>query len=233
MSSSGDNTGKSGQLDQRTDGQPAWAERDTAYTAFMPHYHASPHRGQSAWRWPFLESDRLIVRQPTVGDMASLHHALNTPGVREYFERYRVGEFHVTEQYFYSFLIGQYQQQTGLYPVIIDRSEEHHVLGVVGLTKFDWENSCCEIGVWVRSDYWGKGIAGEACSLVMSFGFGALNMERIQMLIEAGNTRSVKVFEKLGAVSEGVLRNRIRRKSGHKDMRCMSILSDEFGPRAY
>jgi [ribosomal protein S5]-alanine N-acetyltransferase len=189
-------------------------------------------RGDFYWRWPNLQGRRLLLRPPSVTDLPALHEALNTPGVAEYFRE----EGHLTwaesEQYLHNVLLGSFHEQQGLYPVITDRLNGL-LLGVVGLSQLDFENRHGELGIWVRGDAWGGGICAEAAGLLLSFAFGALGMERVEMLIEEDNHQSVQAFAKLGVRREGLLRNRLYRAGRFRDVAIFSLLSSEWPGRAY
>jgi RimJ/RimL family protein N-acetyltransferase len=55
----------------------------------------------------------------------------------------------------------------------------------------------------------GEGIAAAAARRLAEWGFGALKLLRIEILVATDNARSLRAAEKAGAKREGVLRNRI------------------------
>jgi RimJ/RimL family protein N-acetyltransferase len=55
----------------------------------------------------------------------------------------------------------------------------------------------------------GQGVAPAATILLAKWGFEALKLMRIEILVATGNARSLRVAEKVGAKREGILRNRI------------------------
>jgi ribosomal-protein-alanine N-acetyltransferase len=56
------------------------------------------------------------------------------------------------------------------------------------------------LGLYIASNYWGRGFATEAGRAFVKFGFEELNISRIVTIVEVGNDASVYVIEKLGFV---------------------------------
>jgi ribosomal-protein-serine acetyltransferase len=82
-------------------------------------------------------------------------------------------------------------------------------LGGCGLNEIDRENCRANLGYWVRTGRTGQGVAPIAVRLLANWGFEALKLKRIEILVATGNRRSLRVAEKAGARYEGILRNRI------------------------
>jgi [ribosomal protein S5]-alanine N-acetyltransferase len=70
----------------------------------------------------------------------------------------------------------------------------------------DVERFSAEIGYWLGESFWGRGIATEALELVTAYAFEQLNMLRLFALPFADNAASIRVLEKAGYRSEGLLR---------------------------
>jgi RimJ/RimL family protein N-acetyltransferase len=80
-------------------------------------------------------------------------------------------------------------------------------VGGVGLEPMtDVNRRSAEIGYWLGVDYWGRGIATEAVTLVTAWAFGAHGLLRIFAQPFAENRGSRRVLEKAGYVLEGTMR---------------------------
>jgi ribosomal-protein-alanine N-acetyltransferase len=55
-------------------------------------------------------------------------------------------------------------------------------------------------------DFKRKGLMTEAVGAIIDFGFGKLHLNRIEALVGAENTASLRLMEKFNFVQEGVLR---------------------------
>lgn len=79
-----------------------------------------------------------------------------------------------------------------------------------------------EIGWWLSPACWGKGLATEAASRALAYGFEVRNLERIVAIAQAANRDSLRVMEKVGM--------RFEREAVHKGIRVViyAITRDTF-----
>lgn len=80
------------------------------------------------------------------------------------------------------------------------------VAGSVGLNRYDEMWRLANLGYWIRTDLAGRGFATEACRAVVTFGFGELGLNRLELVADVGNAPSQRVAEKLGFRFEGTKR---------------------------
>jgi RimJ/RimL family protein N-acetyltransferase len=62
-----------------------------------------------------------------------------------------------------------------------------------------------EVGYVLHPDFWGRGLATEGARAMLEIGFGLMGMHRIIARIDARNTGSAKVLERLGMRREALL----------------------------
>lgn len=70
-----------------------------------------------------------------------------------------------------------------------------------------------EMGYWLASGHWGRGIMTQAVSAVSDYGFQQLGLVRITAAIFSGNTGSARVLEKCGFTLEAPLMSKLYRKA--------------------
>lgn len=102
---------------------------------------------------------------------------------------------------------------------IQDTGEEHHfgifdaidgrVLGGVGINHRIRAYRSAHMGYWVSDAARGRGLAVAAAHQAATFGFDALGLQRISILVQPENRASLRVAIKLGAVCEGIARDAI------------------------
>lgn len=73
----------------------------------------------------------------------------------------------------------------------------------------------------------GRGYMTEAVQLLSDYLFDTHKINRLQLTVAAGNIGSVRVAEKCGFTSEGVLRGAVFLKGRSMDMEMFSLLRDE------
>ncbi|MET8447540.1 GNAT family N-acetyltransferase [Streptomyces sp. NPDC005209] len=81
------------------------------------------------------------------------------------------------------------------------------LVGIVQLTKTNWHIRSTELSYIVAPWARGEGYASEAALATAQWLFGDQKLERIELRTAADNTASQQVAQKIGCISEGVLRN--------------------------
>lgn len=96
-----------------------------------------------------------------------------------------------------------------IYDFAILDAKDGTIIGGCGLNNIDKIHRYANLGYWVRTSRMGQGVAPAATLLLAKWGFEALKLVRIEILVATGNERSLRVAAKAGAKREGVLRNRL------------------------
>ncbi|MEU9385274.1 GNAT family N-acetyltransferase [Streptomyces sp. NPDC048279] len=81
------------------------------------------------------------------------------------------------------------------------------LVGVIQLTKTNWHIRSTELSYIIAPWARGEGYASEASLATAHWLFGDQKLERIEIRTAADNTASQQVAQKIGGISEGVLRN--------------------------
>ena len=76
-------------------------------------------------------------------------------------------------------------------------------IGSIGLKMGDMTDLTdradeCELGYWVGTEYWNRGIITEAATALIRYAFEHLGMQKLWCAYYDGNARSKRVQEKLG-----------------------------------
>ncbi|HGY92542.1 MAG TPA: N-acetyltransferase [Planctomycetes bacterium] len=79
---------------------------------------------------------------------------------------------------------------------------EGTVVGFCGL-KYLRDLDEVDVGYRFIPEYWGRGLATEACVASLDFGFNVLGLEQIVAFVLPGNAASFRVLEKAGMQCEG------------------------------
>lgn len=107
---------------------------------------------------------------------------------------------------------------------LVESASDGRFVGGCGINLIRRADATANLGYWVRSPDVGRGIAPAAVRALAAAAFEDLGLERIELVIAVGNTRSMRVAEKLGAVREGVLHRRLRLPDGQRDAVMYAIL---------
>jgi RimJ/RimL family protein N-acetyltransferase len=87
------------------------------------------------------------------------------------------------------------------------------------------------VGYAFWHDHWGKGIATEAATAMLDFGFDQLGLHRIEATIDPDNAASVRIAEKLGMRLEGHMKERFSTPDGWRDSLLYATTEDEWRRR--
>ena len=102
-------------------------------------------------------------------------------------------------------------------------------VGTIGLLGIDRKNAKAEYYIAMgETSYKGKGAAKEASRLILDYGFGKLGLNRIYLFTEAENVTAQKLFERVGFVREGVIRQDIASHGKYVDRIAYGILREDW-----
>ena len=141
-----------------------------------------------------IKTDRLLLRQFINTDIENVFKGLSHPEIIKYYGvSYNMLEATKEQMKFFADLE---KNQTGIWQAVcsLDNSQFYGAFGLNGLTK---EHKKDEIGFWLISDYWGKGIMPESIPLICNYGFDKLGLHRIEGIVETENENCKKIMTKL------------------------------------
>lgn len=141
-----------------------------------------------------LRTERLLLRRPTEADVSAPPAWLSDPAVMDW-----LGGIDPPHEVVQRRLDDWERFPAGKF--LLERLEDGLLVGRVGLSFYDpetWRRSAGglpELGWALAREHWGQGYATEAAAAVRA----SFPAERIISLIAAGNLRSARVAERLGA----------------------------------
>lgn len=102
-------------------------------------------------------------------------------------------------------------------------------LGLVSLSDLDAAAGSAEAGIVITEPAWrGQGLAREALTLLLDYAFGDLRLHRIFARVAVENHKSLALFENLGFVREGRMRQAMRRGDRYIDLIFLGLLEEEY-----
>ncbi|MCR8845000.1 GNAT family N-acetyltransferase [Paenibacillus sp. SC116] len=113
--------------------------------------------------------------------------------------------------------------------LLIALKESDEVIGDIALQDIDTINRSAGIRIAISYEqHQGQGFGQEAMLLLLDYGFGVLNLQRIELEVFTFNARAAHVYEKLGFVREGIKRKALYYHHQYHDVITMSMLADEY-----
>lgn len=104
------------------------------------------------------------------------------------------------------------------------------LLGSVGLNQRNRVHRSAALGYWVRQSRQGQGIAWRAARLAARFGFEALDLVRIEIVVLPDNHASRRCAEKAGAQFEAIARQRLWMADEARDAAVYALIPVDLGP---
>jgi RimJ/RimL family protein N-acetyltransferase len=150
-----------------------------------------------------LETERLILRAPTLGDAKAVAKLANDRRIAENTARipypYGVAD---AKQYI------TWANETRSETAFLVTLDDDIIIGACGFGHVENENP--EIGYWIGVRYWGKGYATEAARAVIDYAFGRSDCDALHSSARVTNPASRRVLEKCGFQWTGAGLGRVR-----------------------
>jgi len=107
--------------------------------------------------------------------------------------------------------------------------ETNELMGSCGFLEIDHVNQTAEAGIFIGNrNFWNKGYGTEAFSLLLDYGFKALNLHSVMIRVFEYNKGAIKCYEKIGFRQIGIKREAVLRDLKRHNVIFMDILPDEF-----
>ena len=176
--------------------------------------------------FPVLHTERLVLRRPVERDAQGLFRVARDPEVMRY---YGVEPFATHDQALreVDWCNRIYAESTGIRWIITLRGQDEYI-GDAGYSKYVAEHSRAELGYKLAQAHWRRGIMAEALTQVLDHGFQALELNRVEALVDPRNEASFKLLQRLGFDAEGVLREYEYEKEAFIDLVMMSLLRRQW-----
>jgi RimJ/RimL family protein N-acetyltransferase len=105
----------------------------------------------------------------------------------------------------------------------------NELIGNCGFLDIDHVNQTAETGIFIgNKNLWNKGYGTEALTLLIDYGFKALNMHNILLRVYEYNKNAIRCYEKIGFQHIGKRRGALDRNLEKHDIIFMDLLKNEF-----
>lgn len=110
----------------------------------------------------------------------------------------------------------------------IAKNESKEVVGEAVLNDISHINRSASFRIFIAGKHIGNGYGTEATGMLLDYGFGMLNLHRIELEVYTMNERAIHLYEKAGFKREGVKRENWYFDHDYYDSIMMSILKEEY-----
>ena len=173
-----------------------------------------------------IETDRLIIRDLTLGDVDDLFEYCSNP-VMDPFITFPIHQSTDQTISFIQFVMNKNSANKD-FTVGITLKESNKVIGTIDIGNINESHHFGEMAYAVNPNYWNKGYATEAANAILDYGFKEKGLNRIFARCVLHNPGSEKVMQKIGMKYEGVQRQGLRIKGKYQDLRIYAILKSDW-----
>lgn len=111
----------------------------------------------------------------------------------------------------------------------IESIENQNLIGITVLKEINLINSSAEFAIYIGDqNYRGKGFAEEATLKTMQFGFYKLGLNRIYLKVLEENHAAIKLYQKVGFLNEGKMRQSVFKNNSFKNELILGLLKEDF-----
>ena len=162
-----------------------------------------------------LETERLLLRRPTLADVKAITHLAND-------RRIAVNTRRLPHPYLQDHAVDfvrdvANQQRETVFLI----ESDYAPIGMVGI---DWHQpERPELGYWLGVEYWGQGFATEAARAAIDFTFEEFDIEVMKSAARVANPASRNVLEKCGFQWSGVELHRFEALGSSTPVDCFRL----------
>ncbi|CAM3650745.1 GNAT family N-acetyltransferase [Erysipelothrix urinaevulpis] len=102
-------------------------------------------------------------------------------------------------------------------------------LGTCAFMNLDQRNGHAELAIVIgNKDYWSQGFGTKIMKQLLEWGFYGLNLNRLYLHVFSTNTRAIGLYEKMGFVKEGEMREMLFQHGKPVNLICYGMLRNEY-----
>lgn len=174
----------------------------------------------------FLVGNKIYLRRLTKDDCGNGYlEMVNDLENLKYIEG--LGHRHLGSEELVDYITEANRSATDLLLGIFEIGSNAHA-GNIHLSNIKPHQRNCTFGIVMRKAYSGKGYAREASYLLSRYAFLEMAINRIHIPVVSTNESARKLYESLGAVEEGTLRQSFYKNGEFSDLVVYGLLREDF-----
>lgn len=178
---------------------------------------------------PVITTPRLLIREFTIDDVNAYHSIFTDPEVTKYISWGPYTSVDQTKNFIVRVVEDQKKIPRKSYEFAIVSQSTGELIGYT-ILQVNISNRSAERAIYLKQTEWNKGLATEAQSAMLDFGFNQLGLHRIWATCDPNNVSSKRMMEKTSMTYEGRLRESrwSPRDQTYRDALLFSILATDW-----
>ena len=146
--------------------------------------------------FPALQTERLSLRKLSNDDVNEIFYLRSDEHINKYLDRPRATSIEDAINFINK--TNHAIENNECVDWAITFKDDSRLIGSICLWNISKNENNAEVGYELLSDFQGKGVAQEALSAVIKFGFEVMELETIEAYTHKENLASIKLLEKFG-----------------------------------
>ena len=152
--------------------------------------------------FPTMDTNRLILRQLSIEDEEEVLILRSDPSVNEFLSRPKTETIEDAREFINNINEGMNQEESVYWA--LELKNYNKLIGTICIWNISNKDRTAEVGYELRPQFQGKGLAQEALSKIIEFGFINMKLVALEAHTHVANKRSSKLLEKFHFESKGV-----------------------------
>ncbi len=148
--------------------------------------------------FPFLVSDRLLLRPLSEMDKESIFFLRSDTSVNEFIDRKKPKNIEDAVKFIRDIKSKVDNGESVYWGISL--KDESELIGTICLWNFSSDNNSAEIGYELNPLFHNQGLMSEAISCVIKYGFEQLELTTLEAFTNFKNVRSIRLLEKNGFI---------------------------------
>lgn len=171
-----------------------------------------------------IDGKKIFLAAVERENIEQLRQWRNNPSLKKYFREYREISSYMQENWFKNKVIGDSEQVN----FEIHDGESNKLIGHCGLYYIEWIHRHAEFGIYIGDDEFRSGGYGsDALRTLVGYGFNDLNLNKIWCEVYDNND-ALQVYEHIGFVYEGKMRQNYFNEGKYWDSHILSMLRSDY-----
>lgn len=170
-----------------------------------------------------LKTERLYLRPMLEEDAQFIVEMRNNPKILNSLFSYRM----ITVQEHLNWYKNNLNNDNRI-DLMICKKDDNKSIGTVNLANIDYKNQKAEFGIIIAESFWNNGYAYESSDRFINYSFNQFNLNKIYLEVLKENTAAINLYEKLGFIEAGTLKEDIFKNGKFKDVLIMSLFRDDL-----
>jgi len=176
--------------------------------------------------FPILNTQRLVLRKPMVGDVPETFYMRTNEQVNKYVDRPRPGSFKEAAMFIEKLIHSIDNNECIAWALTLKNDPK--LIGSICLWNISKENQTAEIGFELAPAFQGQGLMQEAITEILNYGWNNIQLQKIEGWAHKENLPSIKLMENNRFFHDIDTQNKHIGKEYFNDMVIYSLLSPKM-----